>query len=176
MPEATSQNGADAIPSELVNLQEIHARRIQRRKEALEERNKESGKVLEPLVAEYNKAVRAYEDHFDEGLLKYGHDPNKMPMDEREPQEVKLARKLKRAIEDAEAKVRKKEAEVLATVRGTAEFTAFQDAQRQFEDWLSKVCVFLKCCAADLDWPKRQITRHGIKASIPAELLVVPQA
>ena len=163
------------IPSEIVNLYEAHTRRVQRRKENFDAKSKELAKALEPFVAEYNKAVRDYEDHFDGGLLKYRRDPNKMVVDERDPQEVKQARKLKRLGEDAEIKVRKNEAELTAVLRETPEFKSLQAAQHEFEDWLAGVCLFLKCCAAELDWQNRKINRAPTDIQVPAELLAFPK-
>ena len=120
------------------------------------------------------QAVHEYEDHFDDGLLKYGRDPNKMAMDEREPSEVKVARKLKRAIEDSEAAVRNKESELSNQFKGLAEFKTFKAAQEEFEDWLSKVCIHFHCCPEDLDWQNRVVKRKGTESSVPAELLSVP--
>src|SRR5579862_972813 len=85
----------ESIPSELVNLKSIYERRFTRRKDVLDEKQREMLKSLEPLIAAHRKAVHECEDHFDEGVLKYSRDPNKMAIDERDPAEVKLARRLK---------------------------------------------------------------------------------
>ena len=166
----------EQIPSELVNLKEIHERRYLRRKDAFDQAGKDALKALDQLMAEHKKAVRAYEDHYDDGLLKYGREPNKMPLDDRDAHEVKKARALKRAIEDAEAAVRREEAKVNETLRKVPEFEALKTAQVEFEDWLAKVCAHLKCCAADLDWKERRIQRAAsTQVGVPRELLVLPQ-
>ena len=113
----------DLIPSELLNIKGIHEKRFNRRKEALDDKQKEIVKSLEPYVAAHRKAVHQYEDHFDDGTLKYGRDPSKMPFEERDPSEIKIARKLKRAVEDAELVARNKERDLLAELK---KFTGIQ--------------------------------------------------
>lgn len=165
----------ETIPSKIANLQGIYERRYVRRKEAFDELSSEAAEDIDPLVTEHKKAVRAFEDHFDECLLKYGRDPNSMPLDDRDPHELKSARSLKRTMEDAQAAVRKKEAELNKNLKNTNAYTALRTAQIEYEDWLAKVCTHFQCCAADLDWNEREIKRpQEVCQEVPAELLAVP--
>lgn len=166
----------EPIPSELVNLKEVYERRYLRRKEVVDKMNQEAMDSLTPLIDDHKKAVRAYEDHFDDGLLKYGRDPNKMPFDDRDPAEVKIARTLKRAVEDAESAVRRKEQDLSNSLKESSEFKTLKKAREDFEDWLAGVCAHLKCCASDLDWQARVVKQSAAeKTEIPAALLAIPQ-
>ena len=98
MPDEKQADPFEAIPSELVNLNEIHLRRLARRKGALDRAGKKTERRLEPLMRAHREAVRAFEDHYDDAFLKYSRDPSKMAMDDRDPQEMKKARLLKRSV------------------------------------------------------------------------------
>lgn len=164
----------EQIPSELVNLKEVYQRRLLRRKEVTDKMNQDLIASLQPLADEHKRAVRAFEDHFDDALVKYGRDPKAMPLDDRDPLEAKRARALARAVEDAESQVRRKEHDLVRKLQEMPEYAAFKKAQEEFEDWLAKVCLHLKCCPADLSWEERRISRQGKPAEVPQEILAVP--
>lgn len=165
----------EQIPSELVNLKEVYQRRILRRKEVTDKMDQDLVTSLQALVDEHKRAVRAFEDHFDDAFVKYGRDPKGMPLDDRDPLEAKRARALARAVEDAESQVRRKESDLVRQLQETTEYASFKEAQEQFEDWLAEVCRHLKCCPADLKWEERRISRQGKPAELPQEILAVPQ-
>lgn len=169
-----SEPATDLIPSEVMNLRAIYERRCTRRKEALDEKQREIVKGLEPLIVIHRKALYAFEDHCDAGMLKYGRDPNKMATNERDPAEVKESPSLKRAVDDAEAQLRSKDIDLTAQLKSLPEYQAFRAAQAEFEDWISNVCLHLRCCAEDLDWQTRKIKRYDESGQIPTTLLAVP--
>lgn len=164
----------DSIPSELINLKLIYERRVLRRKEAFEECQRDLAKSLDSLIGAHRKAVHIYEDYFDDGLLKYGRDPNKMAIDERNPTEVREARRLKRVVEEAELAVRKQEGLLTAELKARPEYKSFRLAEVEFEDWLAQICSHFRCAIADLDWAAGVIKRKSIDRSLPSSLLVLP--
>jgi hypothetical protein len=167
-------DSVDCIPAELVQLHEVHQRRIARRRESLGSYASKSTNILEPLIKRHREAVHQYEDHFDDGLLKYHRDPNQMAIGERDPLEVKRARALKRTVEDAEQAVRQKEQELNEKLKLTEEYRMLSIAQREFDEWQSQVCTFLSCCVADLNWKERRIRRDTRLMELPEGLLVLP--
>lgn len=175
---STDLEGApDFIPSEIVNAYQVYLRRIQRRTEAFENLRTERAKPVEELLAKHRSALRRYEDQFDESLLKYRRDPNKMPIEERDPLEVKETRTLKRAVEDAERSAQEASRQLMGDLRGTSEFIEFRKATEEFEDWMGRVCTFMRCSANELDWKTFQIKRRScLKAAIPTDLLVETQS